>query len=124
VWNREHIEKDCRPIAFPLILDMTQYAFDPSIHYLYQLAAVISHIGDPQEDTGHYITFLYIFGKWIRFNDTNVRGVEERQALQENFRESPGSDQTASILLYVQKNRVHGSLNKQFSNHTAFLFLL
>jgi ubiquitin C-terminal hydrolase len=104
VWNREHIEKDCRPIVFPLILDMTQYSFDPFIHYLYQLAAVISHIDDPQEEIGHYITFLYIFDKWIRFNDTNVRGVEERQALQENFPESPGSDQTASILLYVQKN--------------------
>jgi hypothetical protein len=27
VWNREHIGKDCCPMAFPIMLDMTQMLF-------------------------------------------------------------------------------------------------
>jgi hypothetical protein len=47
------------------------------------------------------MTFLRIFGQWIRFNDTEVEAVEESAALHENFPETEGSPQTATILLYV-----------------------
>jgi uncharacterized UBP type Zn finger protein len=56
--------------------------------YPYQLAAVISHLGNPEKDQGHYMTFLRIFGQWIRFNDTEVEAVEESAALHENLPET------------------------------------
>jgi hypothetical protein len=48
--------------------------------------------------------FLKIFGRWIRFNDTEVEDVEESAALHENFPETEGSPQTAIILLCVADN--------------------
>jgi hypothetical protein len=48
--------------------------------------------------------FLRIFGQWIRFNDTEVEAVEESAALHENFPETEGSPQTATILLHVADN--------------------
>jgi uncharacterized UBP type Zn finger protein len=68
------------------------------------LAAVISHLGNPEKDQGHYMTFLRIFGQWIRFNDTEVEAVEESAALYANFPETERLSQTATILLYVADN--------------------
>jgi hypothetical protein len=48
--------------------------------------------------------FLRIFGQWIRFNDTEVEAAEQSAALYENFPETEGSPQTATILLYVVDN--------------------
>jgi uncharacterized UBP type Zn finger protein len=62
--------KDCRRVAFPVMLDMTLYAVQTENRYPYQLGAVISHLEDPEKDQGHYLTFLRIFSQWIRFNDT------------------------------------------------------
>jgi hypothetical protein len=42
--------KDCRRVAFPLMLDMTLYAVQTENHYPYQFAAVISHLGNPEKD--------------------------------------------------------------------------
>jgi hypothetical protein len=36
------------------------------------------------------MTFLRIFGQWIRFNDIEVEAVEESAALHENFPETQG----------------------------------
>jgi hypothetical protein len=96
--------KDCRRIAFPIILDMTPYAVQTENHYPYQLAAVISDLGNPEKDQNHYMTLLRIFSQWIIFNDTEVEAVEEPAALHENFPETKGSSQTAIILLYVADN--------------------
>jgi hypothetical protein len=60
--NHDHIEKDCRAIAFPVILDMTQNTFGPRAHSHYQFVSVIAHLGDPQDYQCHYITFLKVFG--------------------------------------------------------------
>jgi uncharacterized UBP type Zn finger protein len=80
--------KDCRRVAFPVMLDMIPYAVQTENHYPYQLAAVISHLGNPEKDQGHYMTFLRIFGQWIRLNDTEVEAIEEPAALHENFPEA------------------------------------
>jgi hypothetical protein len=68
------------------------------------LAAVISHLGNPEKGQGYCMMFVRIFDQWIRFNDTEVEGVEESAALHENFPETEGSPQTATILLYVADN--------------------
>jgi hypothetical protein len=34
------------------------------------------------------MTFLRIFGRWIRLNDTGIEAVEELAALQGNFLET------------------------------------
>jgi hypothetical protein len=52
------------------------------------LAAVISHLGNPEKDQGHYMTFLRIFSQWIWFNDAEVEAIEEPAALHENFPEA------------------------------------
>jgi ubiquitin C-terminal hydrolase len=96
--------KDCRRIAFPIILDITPYAVQTENRYPYQFAAAISHLGNPEKDQGHYMTFLRIFGSWIQFDDTEVEAVEESAALHENFPERERSPQTATILLYLADN--------------------
>jgi hypothetical protein len=90
-WGNDHMAKDCRRAAFPVILDMTPYAVQTENRCPYQLAPVISHLGNLEKDQGHYMKFLRIFGQWIRFNGTEVEAVEESAALQENFPETEGS---------------------------------
>jgi hypothetical protein len=96
--------KDWSRVAFPVILDMTPCAVQTKNRYRYQLAAAASHLGNPEKDQGHYMTLLRIFGQSIRFNDTEAESVEESAALKENFSETEGSPQTATILLYVAEN--------------------
>jgi hypothetical protein len=60
VWNFDHIEKDCRSIAAPVMLDMTPSGFQQGTRYQYQLAAVISHLGVPEEWLCRFITFVNI----------------------------------------------------------------
>jgi ubiquitin C-terminal hydrolase len=103
VWNQGHYEKDCRRIAFPVLLDLTSYAVDRRASYRYRLGGVISHLGLPQEHSGHYITFLRILEQWVRFDDMQVENVSESAAGEENFPVTYGSTQTAYILLYVAK---------------------
>jgi hypothetical protein len=50
------------------------------------------------------MTFLRIFGQWIRFNDTEVEAIKESAPFRENFPETEGFPQTATILLYVADN--------------------
>jgi uncharacterized UBP type Zn finger protein len=86
------------------MLDMTPYAVQTKNSYSYQLAAVISHLGNPEKDQSHCMMFLRIFGQWIRFNDTEVETVEESAVLHENFPETERFPQTATVLLYVADN--------------------
>jgi hypothetical protein len=96
--------KDCSRVAFPVMLNMISHAVQTENRYRYQLAAVISHLGNPEKDQGHYVMFIRIFGQRIRFHDTKVEVVEESVALHENFPETEGCPQTATILLYVADN--------------------
>jgi hypothetical protein len=59
---------------------------------------------NPEKDQGHYMTFLRMFGQWIRFNDTESEAVEESAALHENFPDTERSPQTATIVLYLADN--------------------
>jgi hypothetical protein len=63
-----HIEKDCRFVAFPASLGMTQYAFHTGASCQYQVVAVISYLGAPDEDRSRHIPFLMVFGQGIRFD--------------------------------------------------------
>jgi hypothetical protein len=83
--------KDRRRVAFRVMLDMTSYAVQTENCYPYQLAAVISHLGNPEKDQSQYMTFLRIFDQWIGFNDTEVEPIEELAVLNENFPETEGS---------------------------------
>jgi hypothetical protein len=62
-WQFGHMEKDFRPITFPVMLDITPYAFQRRSPCKYQLAAVISHMGYLGESQGDYITFIKVFGR-------------------------------------------------------------
>jgi hypothetical protein len=50
VWENDHMVKDCCRVAFPVMLDMTPYAVQTENRSLYQLAAVISQLGNPEKD--------------------------------------------------------------------------
>jgi hypothetical protein len=95
---------DCRRIAFSVMIDMTSNAVQTENRYPYQFTVVTSHLGNPEKDQGHYMTFLRIFGQWIRFDHTEVEAIEESAALHENFPETKESSQTVVILLYVADN--------------------
>jgi ubiquitin C-terminal hydrolase len=84
-----------------MMLDMAPYAFHRNAPAQYQLGGIIAHIGLPQDNTGHYKTFLRIYGQWFLFDGTEVQSVSESAALNDNFPEAVWSTQTASILLYV-----------------------
>jgi hypothetical protein len=77
----------------------------------YQLAAIFSHLGNSENDQGHYMMFLRIFGQRIQLNDTEVDAVEESEALHKNFPETESSPQIATILLYVADNCINNSVN-------------
>jgi hypothetical protein len=104
VWGNGHVVKNYGRVAIPVMLNMTPYTVQTENRDPYQLVAVISHLGNPETDQGHYMTFLRIFGQWIRFNNTEVEAAEESAALHENFRETEGYPQTTTILLYVADN--------------------
>jgi hypothetical protein len=55
--------KGCRHIAFLVTLDITPYTVQTENCYPYQLAAVVSHLGNPDKDQGHYMIFVRIFGQ-------------------------------------------------------------
>jgi hypothetical protein len=38
VWGNNHMAKDCRRVAFPVMFDMTPYAVQTENRYHYQLA--------------------------------------------------------------------------------------
>jgi hypothetical protein len=59
------MEKYCRRVAFPVMLGMTPYVVQAENRYPYQLAVAISPLGNPEQDQGHYMAFLMIFGQWI-----------------------------------------------------------
>jgi hypothetical protein len=42
-----------------------------------------------------------VFGQWFRLDDTDVQAVDKSVALEDNFPETDGSTQAASILFYV-----------------------
>jgi hypothetical protein len=104
VRNRDRIQKDCRPVAFPVSLSIAQNPHHPGTSYQCQLAAVISPLRLLDEDLGHHMHFLRVVGQWIRSEDTDVRAVEEPAALQENFPETEDSIQTANTLFSVADN--------------------
>jgi hypothetical protein len=99
--NRDHIEKDRRRIAFPVILDMIQYDFERRVRYQCPLATIISPLGDSDEHMGHCVAILSVFRQWIRFENHDVEPTNESQALEENSLESDDSGQAATILLCV-----------------------
>jgi hypothetical protein len=84
--------------------DMTPYAFQTENRYPYHLTAVISHLGNPENDQGHSMMFLRIFGRWIQLNDTEAEAVEESPGLQEGTPETKGSTQTTILLFYAADN--------------------
>jgi hypothetical protein len=43
------------------------------------------------------ISFLCIFGQWVRFDDTEIGAVNQAEAVEENFPPQPDSERTASI---------------------------
>jgi ubiquitin C-terminal hydrolase len=79
---------------------MTSDTFNRGVRHEYQLEAVIAHLGIPDHDGEHYIAFVWVFGQWIRFDDSG-EAVNERIARGENFPETAASSQTASIGLSV-----------------------
>jgi hypothetical protein len=100
-WSFVTREKDCRRVDFPLAVEMTKSAQEPSIPHWDHLRGVIAHFGPRNIWVCHYIALLRPYGQWIEFNGRIVHSVTEKEAVEDNFPERNGSTRTASILLYV-----------------------
>jgi hypothetical protein len=72
MWKEKHMKKDYLHVAFPVILDLTQYTFGRGICPQYQLGPVISHLSHPSQDREHFVAFLSLSKHWMRLNDTEV----------------------------------------------------
>jgi ubiquitin C-terminal hydrolase len=80
--------KNSAKLDFEERLDITRFVHAGSGPHQYELAGVVHHIGSI--DSGHYIAFCRIGGKWMKFNDSSFG--------QSSFREAGGND--AYILFY------------------------
>ena len=69
---------------FPDVIDMSQYVHGENPDE-YRLYAVVVHSG--KAEGGHYFAFLNVSmeNQWVKFNDTIVKPVERRQAVDDNF---------------------------------------
>jgi hypothetical protein len=74
--------KDYSWITFPIMLGTASYVFQIEKRYIYQLAAIISHLGHRESDQGHHRTVVRIFGRWIQFTGAEIEAIGESSALQ------------------------------------------
>ncbi|UYV73789.1 USP2 [Cordylochernes scorpioides] len=70
-------------IHFPINLDLSQFGSTTK----YDLYAVVNHFGN--RDSGHYLADAKhpISGKWYRYDDKRVKGIESTQVLKEVYDE-------------------------------------
>jgi hypothetical protein len=92
VWANDHM-KDCSRVIFPAMLDMAPYAFHTKKLLPFSIGCRDFSPGNPENDWSHYMTFLRIFGRRIRLNNSEVEAVEELAALQDSFPETEGPSQ-------------------------------
>ena len=88
---------------FPNILDVSEFApkCNKDDETLYQLFAIIDHIGGL--NLGHYIAFINpnLKDDWYEFNDNNVIKVSEEKVLELSF---GSKNLSAYMLFYVKLN--------------------
>jgi len=74
-------------LKFPVELDLTSLVHDSSqsLDYSYRLHSVVVHRGQPS--SGHYYAFIWNnkLSHWLKFNDTKVSIVDEKEAIESNF---------------------------------------
>jgi hypothetical protein len=105
VWRDGRMEKDCHRFAFPTALDMAPYAYPPKQKLSFQLAGVVAHLGVPDAEICHDITFCRMVARAICFNDNSVTNVDQEQAGENNYPNRYSSSQTASVLMDVDLDR-------------------
>lgn len=110
---------------FPEELDLEEFLADSADHSrpcVYSLFGVLVHSGTP--DYGHYYAFLRptIEQKWYEFNDSAVRCVDARDAIEANYGSDgslPGQIGTryysAYMLVYVRKDRAAAIYDPSYS---------
>jgi hypothetical protein len=110
--------KDCHRVAFPVMLDMTPYAVQTENRYPSQLTAVISHMGNPENDQGYYMTFLRIFGQSIRFNDTEVEAVKSVGCVVQPLFVAATLEIDAQAMFQIEEDKILNAfkLTRVFSN--------
>jgi hypothetical protein len=66
------------PVAVPLLLELPADAVSTRQSARYELDGFVQHRGD-SADSGHYVAFLKINGKWIEYNDSQTRVLTKDQ---------------------------------------------
>lgn len=75
--NQEHL-------AYPIELDLTQYAKDQTLPLKYRLISIMVHSGYGTE-SGHYVSYCQLANKrWGKFNDDNLCNVPVQTVLSQN----------------------------------------
>ena len=103
ITENERRKKLHRFINFPLNgLDLTEFVIDEQSPPLYDLIAVVNHIG-ATVDRGHYTTYvrqLMNSSTWYCFNDEDVSSIEERDIISQN----------AYLLIYAKRKWEQSSI--------------
>ena len=103
VWNRKmKINDYC---SFDLEIDVKEY-IKTECESIYDLGGIIFHKGDC--DKGHYYTVIKTNGKWIEFNDTNVKTYDISNIKLDAFGadNETGNDRASAYVLFYYK-RTH-----------------
>ncbi|XP_049850722.1 uncharacterized protein LOC126323767 [Schistocerca gregaria] len=139
-WNLQAYVKDNSKLVFPPELDLSPYMVSENPNQsetLYALYGVLVHSGGM--DGGHYYAFLrpYIKSQWYCFDDSLVKGVDESEAIDDNFggnqiqyirwqdgRSAPVASEkfrSAYMLIYVRKSDQSWIFDSNKKFHSTFL---
>ena len=110
-------------------LDMSPYLATPdtvsmqsmrkSALHLYHLKGIIIHIGEA--DAGHYVALARSNGRWVEFNDTQVRVVDdkERREMSIGQQEGPLTQTSAYLLIYQKGNESEKDTMQTIRQHSG-----
>jgi hypothetical protein len=96
IGNADDFLADDRAVEFPLRLNLKTYILT-SVKYTYLLGRVIAFRGGKM---GVHVTFLKIFGQWVRIGPDGVLPLDSDPEVKDNSGD-PWS-QLWSLLLYVR----------------------
>jgi hypothetical protein len=97
--NTDDFGTDCRPVEFPHAMKLKPYTVNQA-KSTYLLGGVIALRTYPGPESGAYVTFLAIFGQWVRIGPDGVLPLDSHPELDDGSGD-PWS-QFWTLLLYVR----------------------
>lgn len=111
-------ELDMSPYLYTSEMVSIQSMRKSALH-LYHLKGIIIHIGEA--DAGHYVALARSNGRWVEFNDTQVRVVDdtERREMSVGQQEGPLAQTSAYLLIYQRGNESEKDTMQTIRQHSG-----